>query len=305
MHPSPASGEGGCRWIRDACGAPKDEFVRQGSQNPVSDVDQGKRSQALIKSYREIEKKDWWIWGNTILIIVLLTGTVWILALPRLRENARTLFHISLQDAVLALALLVMFFNIYTVYQQVLIKRLRRQLLEGQGHSEILRNLALIDPLTGLYNRRFAEQRLAAEVARSSRRGHRLSVLALDLNKFKEINDTYGHMAGDLVLQEFGARLNSAVRTSDLAVRTGGDEFLVILPDCQGEEVERILARLKDIEVVSNGRRIPVEYSAGWREYKAGDRAEDLLAGSDEALYANKRAAGEKLRNSRREKPAG
>jgi len=60
----------------------------------------------------------------------------------------------------------------------------------------------MVDPLTGLYNRRFAEQRLAAEVARSERKGHPLTVLTLDLNNFKEINDTYGHPAGDLVLQK-------------------------------------------------------------------------------------------------------
>lgn len=247
------------------------------------------RNRALIQSYRDIEKKDWWIWGNTILVIFLLTGTVFVLALPNLTENATTLFRISLRDALLVLTLLVVFFNIYTIHQQILIKRLRRQLLEGQGHSNILRNLAMVDPLTGLYNRRFAEQRLAAEVARSSRRGHSLTVLSMDLDKFKHINDTYGHLAGDLVLQEFAARLSKAVRGSDLVVRMGGDEFLVILPDCRAEEVGRILARLKDIEANIGGRRIPVEYSAGWHEYEQGEQPEELLAASDKALYANKR----------------
>src|SRR5207237_4051929 len=104
-------------------------------------------------------------------------------------------------------------------------------------HSDIVRNLAMIDPLTGLYNRRYAEQRLSAEVARSARRGHPLTILSLDLNNFKEINDTYGHPAGDLVLQEFAAHLNKVIRGSDLAVRLGGDEFLVLLPDCTAEEL--------------------------------------------------------------------
>jgi diguanylate cyclase (GGDEF)-like protein len=265
---------------------------------PSAPAEQGP-SQDLLQSYRDIEKKDWWIWGNTVLVMLLLTGAISVLALPGLTANARTFFRVSLKDAVLVLVLLVVFFNVYTIHQQVLIKRLRRQLIERQGHSELLRNLAMVDSLTGLFNRRFAEQRLTAEVSRSSRRGHPLSVLSLDLNKFKEINDTYGHLAGDAVLQEFANRLSKAVRGSDLAVRMGGDEFLVILPDCQAEEVERILARLQNVEAVCDGKRIRVEYSAGWREYKFGDSPEDLVAASDEALYANKRANKKSLVESR------
>jgi len=245
----------------------------------------------LLQNYQAIEKRDWWIWGNTVLIMLLLTAAISFLVLPSLSADTRTLFHISLKDAVIALILLVVFFNIYTIYQQILIKRLRRELLERQGHSELLRNMAMVDPLTGLFNRRFAEQRLAAEVSRSSRRGHPLSVLSLDLNKFKQINDTYGHKAGDAVLQEFAMRLSKAVRGADLVVRMGGDEFLAILPDCHAEEVEIILSRLTDVVATCEGRRIPVEYSAGWREYKFGDTPEDLVAASDEALYVNKRAS--------------
>src|SRR4029077_13069203 len=122
-------------------------------------------------------------------------------------------------EAIFGLVALVIIFNTYTIYQQVLIKRLRRQLAEKHNHSMILRGLAMIDALTGLYNRRFAEQRLAAEVARSARKGHPLTVVLLDLNDFKHINDTYGHPAGDLVLQEFASSLNNAIRGRDFAVR--------------------------------------------------------------------------------------
>jgi two-component system cell cycle response regulator len=171
-----------------------------------------------------------------------------------------------------------------------LIKRLRRQLLEKQDHSYILRNLAMIDPLTGLYNRRFAEQRLAAEVARSERRGHPLTVLTLDLNNFKEINDTYGHPAGDQVLQEFGSRLNKVIRGADLAVRLGGDEFLVVLPECTLEQLKLVLQRLSSFELDWQGHKIPVTFSAGWKDYEMGDRPEEMLARADEALYTSKRA---------------
>jgi two-component system cell cycle response regulator len=147
----------------------------------------------------------------------------------------------------------------------------------------------MIDPLTGLYNRRFAEQRLAAEVARSERRGHPLTVLTLDLNDFKTINDTHGHPAGDQVLQEFASRLNKVIRGSDLAVRLGGDEFLVVLPECSLDQLQLVLERLGSFEIEWQGQRIPVNFSAGWKDFEKGNRPEELLACADQALYANKR----------------
>jgi len=80
----------------------------------------------------------------------------------------------------------------------------------------------------------------------------------------------HGHPAGDLVLQEFGARVNKAIRGSDLAVRLGGDEFLVILPDCEEEQLQCVLARLADINVNWQGVSIPVKFGVGWKAYEAG-----------------------------------
>jgi diguanylate cyclase (GGDEF)-like protein len=244
----------------------------------------------LTKERKRIEKRDWWARGYSIFVILLLTFAVISLTLPTLMEGGVTFFKIKLTEAVFGLITLIVLFNVYTIYQEMLIQRLRRQLVEKQDHSYILRNLAMIDSLTGLYNRRFAEQRLAAEVARSERRGHPLTALTLDLNNFKEINDTYGHPAGDQVLQEFASRLNRVIRGSDLAVRLGGDEFLVLLPECTPEQLQLVLERLGTMEVNWQGSKIPVSFSAGWKEYKMGDRPEELLAGADQDLYTRKRA---------------
>src|SRR5882762_3509271 len=244
----------------------------------------------LTQQLRRIEQRDWWVWGYSILVMLLLTFAVISFSLPALHEDLKTFFSIKVSDAVFGLIALVLIFNIYTIYQQILIKRLRRQLAEKQGHSEILRNLAMVDPLTGLYNRRFAMQRLAAEVARSERRGHPLTVLTLDLNDFKQINDMHGHPAGDQVLQEFASHLNRVIRGSDLAVRLGGDEFLVLLPECTLEQLQLVLGRLGSLEVDWQGLKLPVTFSAGWKQYQMGDRPEELLARADQALYASKRA---------------
>ena len=253
----------------------------------------------LTHELRQIEKRDWWAWAYSVLVMLLLTFAVISFSLPALHQGLKTFFNIKVSDAVFGLIVLIIVFNVYTIYQQVLIKRLRRQLAEKHGHSEILRNLAMVDPLTGLYNRRFAMQRLSSEVARSERRGHPLTVLTLDLNDFKQINDMHGHPAGDQVLQEFAAHLNRVIRGSDLAVRLGGDEFLVLLPECTLEQLELVLERLGSLQVDWQGHKISVTFSAGWRQYAMGDRPEELLAQADRALYARKRASKEPNQSAR------
>jgi len=186
---------------------------------------------------------------------------------------------------VILLALL----SLYAIYQHVLIKRLRRQLEDKQNHSQVLRGLAMADQLTGLYNRRFAEQQLAAEVSRSSRKGHPLSVVVFDLNDFKTINDKYGHPAGDMVLRKFATHLGSAIRLTDFAARMGGDEFLLVLPECSLNQIPLVLSRLGPLELDWHGQIIPIMWSTGWKEYHSGQSPDELLAGADRALYENKR----------------
>ena len=248
------------------------------------------RDQELAREFQKIEKRDWWVWGYSVFVVFLLAFAVIAFSLPAVRRGAETIFRINMADVVFGLIALVVLFNVHAISQAVLIKRLRCQLAEKQGHSDLLRNLAMVDPLTGLYNRRFAEQRLAAEVARSERKGHPLTILTLDLNNFKFINDTYGHPAGDQVLQEFASRLNNVIRGGDLAVRLGGDEFLVLLPECTSEQLGLVLGRLGSLTVDWHAHRIPVTFSAGWKQYEIGEGPEEMLARADEVLYDRKRA---------------
>src|SRR5205809_910868 len=246
--------------------------------------------QALARELQKMQKRDWWLRGYSILALLLVAFALTIFFLPAVRGGVEKIFKIDMLHVVFGLIALVVIFNVYAVSQAILIRRLRRQLAEKQGHSDLLRNLAMVDSLTGLYNRRFAEQRLAAEVARSERKGHPLTVLTLDLNNFKEINDTYGHPAGDLVLQEFAARLNNVIRGGDLAVRLGGDEFLVLLPECTTQQLQLVLGRLGSLQVDWHSQMIPVTFSVGWKQYELGERPEEMLARADELLYARKRA---------------
>jgi two-component system, cell cycle response regulator len=155
--------------------------------------------------------------------------------------------------------------------------------------------LAVTDSLTGLYNRRYLETHLAQLVEHSNNRGKALAVVALDVDFFKAINDTYGHDAGDKVLQELSQRIRANTRSIDLCCRVGGEEFILILPGTDLQLAEKIAERLrkgvagKSFSIGTNAP-IPVTLSAGV-SYLAGieDTVEKLLKRADQALYNAKR----------------
>ncbi len=154
----------------------------------------------------------------------------------------------------------------------------------------------MLDPLTGLYNRRSGEQRLAEEIGRATRYERPLTLLLLDLDGLKQINDQFGHAAGDEALRTSAERLQRAIRGSDQAVRLGGDEFMVILPECKSEEVRHVLGRLEGLEIEYDGHRIPCRFSRGWTDYKPDETAQELINRADAALYADKRSNDARLR---------
>ena len=128
-------------------------------------------------------------------------------------------------------------------------------------------------------------------MTRSQRHGIPLTVILLDLDNFKQVNDTYGHEAGDKALKGFADRLRKATRGSDVASRYGGDEFLILLPECKPGDVQYVLQRLEGVQVDVGGQPLTVCYSAGWADYATGESCEELLERADKALYVNKRTA--------------
>ena len=129
--------------------------------------------------------------------------------------------------------------------------------------AEKLYGLSILDPLTGLHNRRFGEQRLEEEIVRCESGGDSLAVLLFDLDYFKETDDKFGHAAGDLALKEFSTRLRRAIRGCDVPVRMGGDEFLVILPECPEIKSIQLVHRINKPVVRFSGEKISICYSAG------------------------------------------
>jgi diguanylate cyclase (GGDEF)-like protein len=254
--------------------------------------------EAVREHLRKLDRRQWWLWSSTVLILVLLTIAVASFAFPAmLKVEEATYYSFYLNQAVRALVGIVLVFAVYVVYQQTMIMRMRNQLadqIQSLAKVQTLTNevykLAALDQLTGLYNRRSGEQRLAEEISRAMRHERPLTILLIDLDGLKQINDRLGHAAGDLVLKSFSERLRRAIRGSDLAVRLGGDEFMVLLPECRVEEVRHVLGRVEGLEVTYNNEKIPCRFSCGWTDYKSGESPQDLLKRADDALYENKRA---------------
>jgi diguanylate cyclase (GGDEF)-like protein len=259
------------------------------------------RPETLREHFRKLDRRQWWLWSTTVLVLILLTVGIASFEFPSLLNKEQETYSFYLNQAVRALVGLVLVFSVYLVYQQTMIVRMRNQLAEQlesltrvQNLTNEVYKLAALDQLTGLYNRRSGEQRLAEEISRAVRHSRPLTVLLIDLDGLKQINDQLGHPAGDLVLRGFSERLQKAIRGSDLAVRLGGDEFMVLLPECRAEEVRHVLSRVEGLEVEYDGARIPCRFSRGWTDYKLGESSEEFLKRADEALYANKRAGKER-----------
>jgi diguanylate cyclase (GGDEF)-like protein len=263
--------------------------------SPRADESTIRTSLEIQHSLRALGRKGWWHCWNTILVIMLLMGAIISLTLPTSLHMDDYASQSELSMAVRGLLGVVLIFNLYMIYQQHLLRGLRNHLetqlkiaTEQRERADALYELAILDPLTGLYNRRFGEEYLKTEIARTKRTGTPLAVALLDLDEFKSINDHYGHAAGDLVLQEFAHRLRKATRGSDIAVRLGGDEFLVILSECPPDKVKLVLSRLGSFEVASDTSKIPVFCSSGWAQYLTNDSIEGLIKRADSALYAQK-----------------
>ncbi len=155
--------------------------------------------------------------------------------------------------------------------------------------------MAVTDSLTGLFNRRYLETHLAQLVGHAINRGKPLSVITLDVDYFKTVNDTHGHQAGDRVLQELAGRIRSAIRGVDLACRTGGEEFVVVLPGTEIGIAQRVAERLR--QAVANrpftaapGFALNITISAGVAALNGiSESVDTILKQADQALYRAKR----------------
>jgi diguanylate cyclase (GGDEF)-like protein/PAS domain S-box-containing protein len=173
---------------------------------------------------------------------------------------------------------------------------LRAQLNEIQSLHETLREQAIRDSLTGLHNRRYLYETMIRELARAKREGYSVGVMMIDIDHFKDFNDTHGHQAGDEVLVALGALLRNKVRQGDIACRYGGEEFIVIMPGAADNgDVERranaIRRDFDNLRINCDGTELQATISIGVAYYPHhGDDMSEIIKGADAALYEAKQA---------------
>lgn len=162
-----------------------------------------------------------------------------------------------------------------------------------------LQQLAVYDPCTGLYNRRYMDGALTTELQRAKRFRMAMSLMILDLDHFKEVNDQFGHLTGDRVLAQAGRVLHESVRTCDIVVRYGGDEFILILPATSlggaRHVARRIRSRIKKLKVGSGSRAIQLSFSGGVAAVHTRSTERSLLDAADRRLYRAKGAGRNRI----------
>jgi diguanylate cyclase (GGDEF)-like protein len=170
-----------------------------------------------------------------------------------------------------------------------------------QRREQELQEQAISDPLTGLYNRRYLSEFLSRELVRARRSATPVAVILLDLDRFKRVNDAFGHEAGDVVLMAVGALLKSKVRGSDIACRYGGEEFALVMPqadaDAAGRRAEEVRVGVAALAPVHDGKSLG-KLTASFGIAIFPDHARDidsLLRAADVALYAAKGAGRNRI----------
>jgi diguanylate cyclase (GGDEF)-like protein len=234
---------------------------------------------------QRIGRREWWLWLSA-LTVTLLSGIAYLLSsFPGLFLN-KHFFELSSDQTRWVLLNLLLLFNTWLVYRMWLFRRMRKQLNEqtSESSTESVYDPNGADPVTGFYTRASVDQRLGKEVARARRRNIPLSLVAIHLDDFGELNERYGSDVGNQILVEFANRLRKATRGCDFCARLGSNVFVVVLPECSVSEAKIVSERLDTSELECAGREFSLTYSVEWIDYKPGEVPSDLLKRATDVL---------------------
>lgn len=241
-----------------------------------------------------LERRDWELW-----LIVSLTGVLVAAGMLALLFPAAFLKHDNVHFEItvsrplaLGLVALVELLNTYLVSKRLEIRRLREELISRTVQQELVRQQSFTDPLTEIYNRRSLEDVAGRYISHARRLHSSLSLLLIDVDRFKDVNSKFGHLIGDVVLADTAALLKSSVRGSDAVFRYGGDEFVIILADTSragaAKVIERISAYILEWNQARTLEGFELSLSIGVAEWSDGLTLDELLDSADREMYAAK-----------------
>lgn len=272
---------------------------RLGSKRKSSDAmeNSGKSESILARisgQLAAIEKRDWELW-----MIVVGTGILTGVALVALLFPAAILHQgvvrldIEISRELFAgLVALLVLFNTYVISRRMQLRRMREAVISTAVQNELIRLQSFMDPLTEVYNRRSLDDMAGRYIARAHRQQKPLTFMVVDADDFKDINTRFGHLTGDFVLAEIAALLRGAVRGSDSVVRSGGDEFLIIMADAPLEGGQIVRTRIaKSLEDWNRGGHLTdfqLSLSMGLAEWSPGMTLDQVMTEADKEMYAIK-----------------
>lgn len=223
---------------------------------------------------------------------------------PGATDSAAALLPPLLFGLIAVLVLL----NFYLAQRDAVMRGVQQELVHQKIEAELNRELALLDPVTEVYNRRYARVILKREVSRVKRYGQGLSVMMVDITGFRRVNDSLGHTGGDVVLRQIAHLLQTRIRNSDIIVRFGGDEFLLVLSEAEAGGVELLAGRLKssftDWSAQSGMADFGLRLAVGVAHFTPESAVDEILALAEQRMIQDKRPSEPAERDPRAVRPA-
>jgi diguanylate cyclase (GGDEF)-like protein len=233
-------------------GKPEPPFRNQSVENATKLAHARRDSDNVLanvnRELRKLEKRDWELWLIVTVTGILVGAGLLAVLLPTAFLKSGSLhFEITVsKELVCGLLVLLTLANTYIVSRRMEFRKLRQKMISTAMQNELIRLQSFTDPLTEIYNRRSLDELAGRFIGQARRLGKPLSFLLIDVDRFKEINTRFGHLTGDFVLTEIATLLRGSVRGTDVAIRYGGDEFLIALANSSAAGAATVVNRIQD-----------------------------------------------------------